>query len=109
MELNKIYKYIDAKYSPIIGYLSIRPLQEIKDLLLAIKNKSGIMYDCFGFEYEENNSLTFYDFTSEKEKTINMEVYEILNFIEPVINDFLTQNPNEGPLVKNILKEINIV
>jgi hypothetical protein len=108
MELDKIYKYIDPKYSPIIGYLSICPLQEVKELLLAIKNKSGIMYDSFGFEYEENNSLTFYDFTSDTEKSINIQVDEIVSFIEPIMNDYLTQNPSEDTFIKNILKEINL-
>ena len=84
--------------------MSIRPLQEVKDLLLAIKNKSGVMYDSLGFEYEENNSLTFYDFTSDKEKTINMKVDEFLDFIEPVIDDYISQNPSEAALIENILK-----
>jgi len=107
MELNTIYKYVDAKYSPIVGYLSVRPLHEIKSIFEAVRNKSGIMYDYFGFEYEDDNTLTFYDFTSDLGKKINIDIRDIINFLEPLTKEYLMQNPVDSPAMENLIDEIS--
>ena len=105
MELNN--KYLDGKYSPIVGYLSTRPLKEIKDIFIAVRNKSGIMYDYFGFENEDDNTLTFYDFTSKSEKKVNIEINDFINFLEPITSEYLIQNPGDISTVENLINEIN--
>ena len=108
MELTRIYKFIDAKYSPIIGYLSISPIEEIKELLVSIQNKSGIMHDYFGFEFEDDDTLTFYDFSSKQEKNINISIQELIEFIEPILNEYLGQNMSEKDFVEVTLKNIQL-
>lgn len=108
MKLNNIYKYIDSKYSPIIGYLSISPKGEMKELLFSIQARTGIMRDYFGFEFEENNTLTFYDFTSTKEKSVNVSIHEFIELLEPLLADYLSEYTNEKSDIKNILQKINL-
>lgn len=106
MELNKMYENIDANYSPIVGYLSICSLQEIKYLLETIKYKTGIMYDYFGFEYETDNTLTFYDFTSGNPKLINISVYDVISFLKPIIKEYLIQNPKDELIIESIINTV---
>jgi hypothetical protein len=97
MGLYKIYKFIDAKYSPIVGCLAASPIEEFKELFISIQNKTGVMRDFFGFEYEKNNTLTFYDFTGDLEKLINV-----------TFNDLLIKRFNER-ILKNGEKGINLM
>ena len=106
MELGNLYESVDAKYSPILGYLSISPLEEIKELLVSIHEKEGIMRDYFGFDYEENNTLTFYDFTSVQEKSINVSIKELMDFLNPILINYLSKFNDEFFFVEDILKKI---
>jgi hypothetical protein len=106
MELNKIYKFFDGKYSPIIGYLVVSPIGELKDLLMSMQNKTGIMRDFFGFEYEENNTVTFYDFTGNLEKSINITLSDFLIILQPTIDDYVKISPNESFLIESLIKAI---
>ena len=106
MQLSSIYKFIDSKYLPIIGYLSISPIEEIKESLISIQKKAGIMRDYFGFEFEENNTLTFYDFSSNEEKKINVSVQEFIEILNPMLDEYLDKFSNEKSYIETIIKNI---
>jgi hypothetical protein len=107
MELNKVYQYIDTRFSPIVGYLNIIPASGFKEMLEAIQNKSNIMYDYFGFEYEDDDTLTFYDFTSPNEKSINISIVDLIGLIDPITKDYVVNNPSESLLIEGIINKIN--
>jgi|SRR6218665_43281 len=106
MELIKIYKYLDLKYSPLISYLSISPPDELLNMLELISNKNGCIREFHGFEFKDINTITFYDFSSDIEKSCNLSLTELLNIIEPQADDYCKLNPSNKEIIKAYLLKI---
>ncbi|MDQ3395528.1 MAG: hypothetical protein M3512_15665 [Bacteroidota bacterium] len=106
MKINKVYNFFDEKYSPITGYFFVSPVGEIEDCLINLKNKCGTMRDYFGYEYEENDSVTFYDFTGKSEKAINVSVSDLLIILQPLISEYLSDFPDKREFIESILNSI---
>jgi hypothetical protein len=105
MDLNQYFEYTDSKFDPMIMFLFVSPLSEIKEILSAIELKHGIMRDFCGFEFEENDTLTFFDFSSTQEKSINLSIQEFILFFEPLLNQYLIEYPNEKTVIEALIKK----
>jgi hypothetical protein len=103
LKINKIYDFFDEKFTPITGYFYVSPKNEIKDCIINLKNKCGVMRDFFGYEYEDNNTITFYDFTGGVEKSINVQLNDLLVILSPMIDDYLKLNPMEKLEIENLI------
>lgn len=108
-EISLVYKYVDSEYLPIVTYLSISSVNQIKELLLAIQNKHGIMHEYYGFELGENNTLTFYDLLSFRENSITLSLQEFITFFEPWLNQYFAQDPNEKKAIETLVKNIRFL
>lgn len=107
MNIDKLTIY-NANRAPILGFLHcIRP-NIFGELLKSLSNKTGLVIDYFGVEYEDNDTLTFFDFTSfDSDIEINVSIQEFLKIIEPIIQDYLDEYPENKQEMKNILLELN--
>ncbi|MFK8302298.1 hypothetical protein ACI75Y_05250 [Capnocytophaga stomatis] len=106
MNIDKI-KNSNANRAPILGFLHcIRP-SAFREFLISLSNKSGLVIDYFGVEYEENNTLTFFDFTSfDVDLEVNVSLQEFIEIIHPIIEDYLDEYPKEEQEIKKILLEL---
>jgi hypothetical protein len=103
-KMNIVFKYVDSEYLPIVTYIVISSIDEIKELLLSIQKKKGIMHEYYGFEFGENNTLTFHDFLSKK--NITLLIREFITFFEPWLNNYFAKDPNEKAAIETLLKNI---
>ena len=106
MIISNVYKFIEEKYSPILGYLAVSPIEEFKQFFISINNKAGIMRDFFGFEYEDDETVTFFDFTGDSEKSINIELSDLIIILQPLICDYVKVYPIEGLEIENLINDI---
>lgn len=105
IELNKIYKFFDVKYAPVFNFFGAWT-NELINCLKNLNKKCGIMRDFHGYEYEEDNTITFYDFTGDSEKSINIELNDLIIILRPMIDDYLKINPNQSIEIENLIDEI---
>ena len=106
MDLHQYFSNLDSKFDPIILFLFVSPISDLQVILSAIEEKYGIMRDFCGFEFEENNSLTFYDFTSDQVNTINVPIKVFVQLLDPIIIEYKIKYPNEIFSVNNKVNNI---
>ncbi|MGM5630244.1 hypothetical protein O2K51_05020 [Apibacter raozihei] len=102
MILNEIYVFFDPKYIPIINYFYIIPSESIESELDMIYRGIGCMRDFNGYEFENNGTITFFDFTTI-EKSINITIPNLIIFINPIIQDFLKNNSEKKIVIDNYI------
>lgn len=106
MNIDKL-KIYDVNRTPILGFLHCLRPDMFKFLLVLLNDRTGIVVDYFGVEYEENDTLTFFDFTCfDVDIEINVSIQEFLEIIPPIIQDYLDKYPEEEKEIKNILVEL---
>lgn len=89
MELPRIYNFIDDKYSPLLSYLFTLPIHDFLKFLKAIRDRSGLVKEYHGFDFEKSNEyVEFWDDSSGEELIIELSVSNLLVLLNPIIDSF---------------------
>ena len=100
---NELLKNFVPEYYLIARFFFTRNIDEIEVILQNILEKGSVMYDFLGYEYEDNDTLTFYDFTSQVEKSINVSIPLFLELVKPIIDEFRFKFPNDCDNLNQII------
>lgn len=100
MKLPKIYGFIDNKYAPLLSYLFTLPTSDFHKFLRAIKNRTGLVGEFHGFDFDNDDMcVEFWDDSSGEELSVKISICNLLTILCPIIAFF--ENDIEA------LKEIN--
>ncbi|WP_010520590.1 hypothetical protein [Aquimarina agarivorans] len=89
MELPNIYNFIDEKYSPLLSYLFTLPVNDFLNFLKAIRDRSGLVREYHGFDFEKSNEyVEFWDDSSGQELIIELSISNLLALLSPIIDSF---------------------